>query len=160
MSIDAFLKLEANGSEIQGSTRNVKHPDEIDVLGWEWGAQTPSDQEGRRVGRLRANNITVTKKIDCASVPLLQALDQNKVIDAKITNRKASGDAGGLEFYTIKIREGRITSISRSAANGVPEITETISLTFQHYTEEFIPQDSVGLGGGGTEFELDLSESS
>jgi type VI secretion system secreted protein Hcp len=160
MSIDAFLKVEADGQAIEGSARNVKHFDEIDVLGWEWGAQTPSDQEGRRTGRLRANNITVTKKLDCASVPLLQALGQNKTIDATITNRKASGDAGGLEFYKIAIREGRITSISRSAANGIPEITETITLSFRIYVEEFIPQDSVGLGGGGTEYEFDLHDAS
>jgi hypothetical protein len=45
-----------------------------------------------------------------------------------ITNRKAGGDAVALKFYIITLKDVRISSISRSAANGVPEITETITL--------------------------------
>jgi type VI secretion system secreted protein Hcp len=144
MAIDAYLKIVA------------KHVGEIDVIGWEWGAHSPSDQEGRRRGRLRINNITVTKKLDAATVPLLMALDQNKTIEATIINRKASGTTS-LKFFEIVIARGRITSLSRSAADGMPEIIETLTLAFADYTESYTPQDAVGMRGGDFEHQISLS---
>jgi type VI secretion system secreted protein Hcp len=160
MTIEAYLNI----PDVTGDATHPEHFEEITLLGWDWGAHQPSSQTGRREGRLRMKNLSITKKLDGASVACLMKMNQNEILDPVIlTNRKAGASATeftSIKYFIITLSEARITSISRSAQNGVPEITETITLAYHKWTEEYAGQGRSGDRNAGMEAEIELGENS
>src|SRR5262245_37922510 len=88
---DMFLKL----TNIKGEALDKKHPGEIEVLSWSFGAsQTGSAHggTGSGTGKVAIQDLTITHYVDTASTDLLKHLTNGKHIDEGIlTVRKAGG---------------------------------------------------------------------
>jgi type VI secretion system secreted protein Hcp len=98
--------------------------------------------------------LRITKRLDKASTPLMAALRTNEPItEATLTLRKIGESP--LEYFTIKIENGRVTSIEIEAgdASGSPTLVERVSLSFQKISVQYTPQAPDGSAQGATSFE-------
>ena len=58
-----FLKL----GDLQGGSQDRRHPGEIEVLAWSWGASNSGLAEETTTGKARFLAVTFTKEMDRAS---------------------------------------------------------------------------------------------
>jgi type VI secretion system secreted protein Hcp len=152
---DMFLKIKgAKAGPIKGEANDQKHKDEIDVLSWSWGMQAQrSLGDGQATGKASLADLKVTKKVDKASTALMVALRTNEPVEATLTIRKSGDDQ--LEYLTIKIEDGRVTSLVIGAGDesGGADLLERISFSFNKITVEYTPQGADGQSRGGTMFQ-------
>jgi type VI secretion system secreted protein Hcp len=153
---DMFLKVKgAKTGPINGESNDQKHKDEIEVLSWSWGMQAQrSLGGGQATGKASLADLKVTKKVDKASTALMLALRTNETIqEAVLTLRKAG--TGHLEYFKIKIEDGRVTSLVIEAGDptGGSEMLERISFSFNKISVEYVPQGPDGQARGATSFD-------
>jgi type VI secretion system secreted protein Hcp len=152
-----FLAVKgAKSGPINGESQDQgKHKNEIEVLAWSWGMQgKPSLGGGGASGKATMRELRITKRLDKASTPLMAALRTNEPItEATLTLRKIGKSP--LEYFTIKIENGRVTSIEIEAgdASGSPTLVERVSLSFQKISVQYTPQAPDGSAQGATSFE-------
>jgi type VI secretion system secreted protein Hcp len=152
---DMFLKVEgATRGVIKGESRDEKHADEIDVLGWSWGMQTHAGiSAAGHSGKASLNELHVLKLADSASTALMTALRNNEQIKkAVLTVRKAG--KGQFDYLKVTIENARITSldIGSSSEELGPKISEKLSFAFHKISVEYVPQGEDGQPRGGMTF--------
>jgi type VI secretion system secreted protein Hcp len=149
---DIYLHVQTKkAGKVKGEVTVAGHADDIQLLGWSWGAMASSAiGSTQATGRRSYTNLTVAKRIDSASTPLLSALATNdEVKEAKLTMRKAGGTA--LNYYTMTLKGARVVGIDVTVdVRG--EATEMVSFAFTKIEVVYTPQQRVGLGGGATTF--------
>jgi type VI secretion system secreted protein Hcp len=139
---------------IQGESRDSEHKGWIDVMGWSWGMQSPSDVvTGQRIGRAKVNNLKIIKRVDKASPTLIQYLKTNKVMkQGRLRVRKAGGNP--FVYYEIQLENVRLTEVTAESQD--QELVEHWSLSFTTATFKYTPQNaSGGPESGTTEYTLD-----
>jgi type VI secretion system secreted protein Hcp len=155
-----FLKIDgARQGAIKGEAQDAGHKDEIDVLGWTWGMEG-NLIHGQATAKTAVRDLKFTKQVDKASTGLMSALRSNEVIKkATLTVRKGGG-ASPIEYYTITMEKGRITSLIQQSGNegGVVTINEEVSIAFSKVAIEYTPQGDDGKVRGGTSFDMDIFE--
>jgi type VI secretion system secreted protein Hcp len=153
---DMFLSVKgARSGVIKGESKDTAHPNEIDVVSWSWGMQAQKSLGGGTAsGKAVIGELKILKRVDSASTPLMSALRSNEMItEAVLTLRKAGRTA--LEYLTITIEQGRVTSIAIDAGSdraGTPDVFENVSFTFNKITVEYVPQGKDGQAMGGMMF--------
>lgn len=151
-----FLSIKgAKSGVIKGESQDAAHTSEIDVVSWSWGMQGRSSLGGGLAsGKALMNELKIVKRIDSASTPLMCALRANELITrAVLTLRKAGATA--LEYLTITIEQGRVTSISIDAGGdraATPDVFEHVSFTFNKITVAYVPQGKDGQALGSMTF--------
>lgn len=156
---DMFLKVEsARQGPIKGETRDATHKDEIQLLQWSWGmrAQTALGGAGP-TGKASLHELSVVKRVDCASTALMSAMRSNDLIKkAVLTVRKAGDDP--LEYLKITLQSARITAldVESGAFGDEAELIEKMSLAYQRISVEYVPQGADGLPRGATMFETEI----
>ncbi len=157
---DMFLKIDgARQGAIKGEAQDTGHKEEIDVLGWTWGMEG-NLIHGQATAKTAVRELKFTKQVDKATTGLMSALRNNEVIKkAILTVRKASGKAP-IEYYTITMEKGRITSLIQQSGEegGAATINEEVSIAFSKVAVEYKPQGNDGQVRGGTSFEMDIFE--
>jgi type VI secretion system secreted protein Hcp len=147
MAQDIFLKL----SGIQGETKDATHPDEIEVLTWEWSVSQESDTHcgsGGGVGKCTVDDLTFEHYVDCASPNLMKhCLTGRPIESAVLIVRKAGGIP--LEYLKISMEQVLITRVSPTANYNMRAPREEISLSFARVKQEYVVQNAQG-GGRGT----------
>src|SRR6478609_6434347 len=109
---DMFLKVvTAKGGVVKGEAVDKVHAGEIDVVGWNWGLRQHTDMStGGPSSKRTLDQLEITKKVDTASLVLMQAVSRNdEVKKATLTVRKAGKDP--LEYFVIILEEARVTSV-------------------------------------------------
>jgi type VI secretion system secreted protein Hcp len=160
---DMFLSVKgARSGVIKGESKDSAHENEIEVVSWSWGMQAKRSLGGGEAsGKATISELKIVKRIDSASTPLMSALRSNEMITkAVLTLRKAGRTA--LEYLTITIEQGRVTSITIDAGGdraGTPNVFENVSFTFNKITVEYVPQGKDGQAMGGMMFTDQFGES-
>jgi len=155
---DMFLKL----TNIKGEALDSKHPGEIEVLSWSFGAAQEGSAHGGSGsgnGKVRIQDLTISHYVDTASTDLLKHLTNGKHIDeGTLTVRKAGGTA--VEYLKIKMTQVMVSHISNGGGAGQDRITENVTLNFRKFTQIYTPQDDKGAPKPSSEFTWDIAASS
>ncbi len=157
-----FLKIDgARQGAIKGEAQDTGHKDEIDVLGWTWGMEG-NLIHGQATAKTSVRELRITKKVDKATTGLMSALRSNEVIKKAILTVRKAGGKDPVEYYTITIEKGRVTSLIQQSGeeDGSAMINEELSIAFSKVAVEYKPQGDDGQFRGGTTFEMDIFEGS
>lgn len=155
---DMFLKMEGQKSGVvKGESSDKDHKGEIDVLGWSWGMSTSSTIGGAGAGsRTSLSELRIRKLTDTASTALMSVMRNNELIkEAVLTVRKAGGVQ--INYFSIKIKRGRITSFEIAAPSG-PVLSEELAIAFESIEVEYYEQDQQGGRKGGSTFQTEVRE--
>jgi type VI secretion system secreted protein Hcp len=149
-----FLSLSgAKAGAIAGEAQDSDHKNEIEVLGWAWGMAGKRDvASGLATGRRTMREITILKRVDKASTPLMSALSTNELVKGKLTLRKAGKTP--LEYLKLSFENGLVNSYDVEAGNvsGTATVVERVTFSFQKITVEYTPQGPDGRAQGGMTF--------
>jgi type VI secretion system secreted protein Hcp len=157
---DMFLKIDgARQGAIKGEAQDVGHKDEIDVLGWTWGMEG-NLIHGQATAKASVRELKITKRVDKATTGLMSALRSNEVIKKAILTVRKAGGKDPVEYYTITMEKGRITSLMQQSGDesGSAVLNEEVSIAFSKFAVEYKPQGDDGQLRGGTAFEMDIFE--
>lgn len=156
MAVDMFIKI----GELVGESKDSSHAKEIDVLAWSWGMSNAGNTHiggGSGAGKVNVQDLSITKWVDLASAPLMQACAQGTHIEtAKLTIRKA-GDTP-LEYIVIDLEDILITSISTGGSGGEDRLTENVTLNFAQAKMKYVEQAEAGGAGGDAQFGYNMKE--
>jgi len=143
MAVDMFLKF----ASIKGDSQVAGHEDEVEVLGWSWGAhQSGTMHRGRGggAGKVSVNDLTISKYVDKATPNLWKLCCNGKHEDeAVLTVRKAGGDAP-VDYLKITLTEVLVSDMQTGGAEGEENVTETVTLNFAKYKLEYTGQKADG----------------
>lgn len=140
---------------IKGESRDSAHADEIQVLGWNWALQaSPGVGSTRQRARRNYTALSVLKKIDAATTPLMSALATNdRVTEARLTMRRAGG--GATDYLTITLRKAHVEKVEHTVeADG--DTLERVDFVFAEVEVDYRPQDAAGRAGGSFTFADEL----
>ena len=145
--VDYFLKLEG----IDGESTDDKHKNEIDVESWSLGFayQIPANATGqqRTRGSVLCDGVTVYKRVDKASVKLLEALIKGKAIAKGVLTSAAAGKSAR-DFYTVELGDIVVTTLRQSGPPIVPEpgtaLLESLTLQPASYKFSYSQQNADG----------------
>lgn len=154
---DMFLKLESKrAGAVKGESQDPAHPDEMIVLGFNWGMTSivSSGFAGKET-RPAQLELRIVKQVDTASTALMSVMRTNdEVKKAVLTVRKAGGKQE--DYFTITIQGGRITALDVSSEDDSPNLRETLSLSFNKIEVQYRPQSAAGGLKGTSTFQDDV----
>ena len=161
MATSVHLFLKANGADIKGESTETSlgRADSIECLHYEQTVSSARETTvGTAIGRRQYQPLTFRKRIDKASPLLVKALTNNEAIEAtfKFFRPSPSGDGITEQFYTVAIKQGRITAIAQlvrdTLATPDDPALEDVSIAFNNiswtYTNGGISHvDNIGVRG-------------
>ncbi|RQS10043.1 type VI secretion system tube protein Hcp [Burkholderia sp. Bp8998] len=154
MAQDIFLKL----TGIRGESRDAAHPDEIEVLAWDWSAdQTSTTRSGTGSigGKCTANDLTIEHYVDRASpILMLHCLKGNHIENAILVARKTGRMP--LEYLKITLDDVLITRINSVANFNMARPREEVQLSFARIRQEYVVQNARGGSSGTVAAEYDI----
>lgn len=158
-SSDAFLTVTGKTQGvIKGECGVPGHKDEIDVITWQWGVDSPSAVGSTQATKRRIHEpLVVTKHLDAASTRLMSALTRNEELKAvKLALRKA-GETD--DYFTIELKAARVSNLHVQADpdGGVHEV---VKFAFQQIEVTYRAQSTSGSLGGTQVFQDELSAAS
>jgi type VI secretion system secreted protein Hcp len=160
---DMFLKLKsAKGGVIKGDARDAAYADAIDVASFAWGMRSTSSMSGAgKTVRSTLDSIQITKHADSASAALMGVLRSNDpVTEAQLIVRKASGHEKPIDFFTIKIKDGRIVSYDVAFTHDDPKLlVEKLTLSFRSIEITHKGQRADGGTGSASVFQAESLDS-
>jgi type VI secretion system secreted protein Hcp len=100
----------------------------IEAFKLEYMVKTHIEASGMATGERSHGPVTITKRIDQSSPILHQALCNNEELEVTIKFYRPNpiGDGTTEHFYTIRLRQGRISSIRTISPSTVDQITESL----------------------------------
>ncbi|MDN5937421.1 MAG: type VI secretion system tube protein Hcp [Salinisphaera sp.] len=156
MATDAFLKLEG----VKGESKDSKHPDEIELLSWSWGASQPGSMHtsgGGGVGKASFSDLSIQKFVDSSSPTLWKFLTKGShFATGTFVQRKAGGEQ--VEYFVIDLKKILVSSVSTGGSGGDEQLTESISLNFEEFKLSYVPQKDDGTAGAAIDFGWNIAE--
>ncbi len=149
MAFDTFLKIDG----VEGESMQSKHPKEIEIFSFSWGASNPttvgSHSGGLSAGKVSVSSFNLMKKTDKTSPILFNGCCAGKHYkSAIVTMSKASGEGGQSPFLVYTFTDVMIESIQWSGSSGGDDTpTESLSLAFAKVEIEYQQQDAKGSVG-------------
>lgn len=153
---EMYLDLALQGAgKAKGECRASGHEDDIQVLGWRWGARAEMAVGGDAANARRSyDSLLVYKALDTATTVLLTALKKNdEVREARLVLRKPGGEQ--IDFFTLCLKQARVTRIDYEPAPA-GGVLEKVCLSFARVEVEYRPQDAAGAAGPSHSFEDEL----
>jgi len=157
MTVHVWVKGDTSGDIMGDSTiMSMGRENSIESFKFESSVRTSREaSSGLASGERTYDPVTITKRIDRSSPILHSALCTNEVVGVtlKFYRPNPSGDGTTEQFYTIKLEEGRISSIKTISPNCVDDSTanlpamEEVSFIFGKITYTY------SSGDANTEFE-------
>ena len=171
MAVDMFLKID----DIKGESIDATYKDAIKVLSWSWGmSQSGSTHHGlgSGSGKVAVQDISITKPIDKSTPNLIKmCCNGTHFKEATLIVRKAGenpveglqiqAEDGGVkpvDYLTIKMTRGLVSSISTGGSGGEDEITEQVTLNFGAFKLEYKPQAGEGAGEAAIPAAFDIAK--
>ncbi len=149
---DIFLGVTTKrAGKLKGECTTEGHTGDIGVFAWGWGVgANTAIGSTERTARRAYKHLVFTKGIDTASTGLLSALVSNdEVKEAKLTMRKAGGDA--LDYFTMTLSDARVIAFDIDVASDGRPI-ERVAIAFNKIDVEYKQQQGAGLGSGAFSF--------
>jgi len=141
MAVDFFLKL---SNDINGESKDAKHPNEITVMSFSWGASqttSVSGSGGSGAGKASLADLSIMKNYDASSSLMYKALLLGTHITTGVLTAVKSG-ADGSPFLTISLGELFVTSIQISGSSEIP--MESVSFSYNTISTEYAQQTETG----------------
>jgi len=142
---DIFIKIDG----ITGESQDTTHPDEIEVLGWNWKITQQSSMHsgsGRGAAKAAVSDLHFVHRIDRASPNLASyCFRGTHVPKAVLTMRKAGGVP--LEYLKITLYDVIVSHVEPAANDGLD--LEHVALSFARIKKEYVVQSATG-GSRGT----------
>ncbi len=115
MAETVHLFLKANGSDIQGDStqHSLGRENSIECLFYEFAVKTAREAgSGMATGRRQYEPIVIRKRVDKATPLIFKAMVENAKIEGvfKFFRPNPNGDGTTEQFYTVKIKDGRLAS--------------------------------------------------
>jgi type VI secretion system secreted protein Hcp len=154
LAVDMFLKIDGIDGE---STARGGHEDWIEIASFGWGESRPSGGtgQGRRRSSASFSDVSVVKKVDAASPNLYLACASGKHYPTAVLEVRKAGSRES--YFTIRMEDVLVSSVSVSHSADQAEPIEEISLTYGKIHWEFAPEDKSD-PGGKVEASWDLQE--
>jgi len=137
--VDVFLKI--TGPEIPGESADDKHKNEIDVLSFQSSFALGKDATILKLGKPSCGPIEVTKTLDRASGPLVDALMKSTVLSKAVFTFKRPGK-DQVEFYVVTLTNANVTSHTTVSEGNVPG--ETVDFLARNIEVKYTAQNSDG----------------
>jgi len=119
-----------NAGEIKGDSTvtSMNREGSIEAFNIEHLVQVPREASGRRTGERSHSPIKIRKRIDRSSPILHQALCNSEELEVTIKFYRPNpiGDGSTEHFYTIRLGQGRISSIRTISPNTFDESTANV----------------------------------
>jgi type VI secretion system secreted protein Hcp len=130
MAETVHLFLKANGQDVKGeSTQTSLGRDKsIECVYYEQRVITAREAgSGMATGRRQYEPLLVRKRLDKASPLIAKALVENQKIDAefKFFRPSPTGDGTTQQFYTVKIKDGRVASMKQYVPDTIVPASST-----------------------------------
>lgn len=149
---DIFLHVQTKrAGKVKGEAAAPDHADDILVTSWNWGMSAGSAiGSGQATARRSYKHLTIVKRIDSASTPLMNALATNdEVKEARLAMRKAG--EGQEDFFSILLGGARVAAIEIEVdEHGTP--LERVSFAFTQVEVEYRRQGTSGQAAAATTF--------
>ena len=142
---DMFLKLDG----IKGESKDGKHPGEIDLIAWSWGAAKGSTgQRGANPTQVCGQHLSTTKFVDSATAGILRNLTLGGTIPkARLTVRRSGQNP--LEYMVIELENVQVGSQSTHANSGSEDrVVEVVTFAFSAGTLTYTEEADDGTAGG------------
>ncbi len=143
-AFDAFLKIDG----IKGESKDSKHPDEIQLESFSWGAMqggTHSAGGGGGTGKVQFQDFHFVMRANKASPNLLMHCATGKHIpNAYLVVRKAGGTQ--LEFIKVKLGDVLVSSYNTGGSSGGDIPLDQVSINFTKIAFDYIEQKADGSG--------------
>lgn len=140
-AVGIFMSIDKN--VIKGEVNHASHKDWIDVLAWSEGSSnagtTHGSTGGTTDGLFNLGEVSVTKALDTATVPLKLAIASGRIFDeVKIDVIK---ECGGNKYtqYAITLNLVLVTSSSNGASGGQDRLVESITLNTSSIETMYTP---------------------
>lgn len=147
MAQEIFLKL----TGIDGEATDARHPNEIEVLGWDWSVNQSSSMHagsGGGAGKCTVNDLAFEHYVDRSTPNLVQyCLTGKHVSEAVLVARKAGGTP--LEYLKITMEDVLISRVETVCNPNMRAPREQVSLSFARVRQEYVVQNAQG-GSAGT----------
>lgn len=146
MALDMFLMIPGVSGESQDKTFRGA----IDVLSYRFGVEgAPLSASGAGgSGKPNLSDISMVTYQSTATVPLYVACAAGKhYASAVLSLRRPDGATAGLVYFTIKLTDVTVTSITEGAAGGDDRPTDALSLSFAQIDLSYKPQNPDGSAG-------------
>lgn len=125
----AFMKL----GDIKGEATDRDHKEWILIESFSWGATNPGSGHlggGGGAGKVALQSFHVSKEVDVASAPILQAVCQGKVFPkVEIHNVPRGGNIRTNHYMKIVLENCFVESFQQSATGDDPAVDQ-ISIAF------------------------------
>lgn len=157
---DMFLRLEGvKQGPIKGESADSLHGDEIDVISWSWGMDSPGDAFGQASGRTSFEQLRIVKRVDRATTALMSAMRNNELIKLGVLTVRKAGGANPIDYFTIKIERARLIQHRVRGGEGADSsvLTEELALSFQKVGVEYVLQGKTGGGRSTSSFETEIN---
>ncbi len=130
MAETVHLYLKANGSDIKGESTQTSlgRADSIECLYFSSTVRTAREaSSGLAVGRRTYEPIIIRKRIDKSTPLIYKALCQNEKIDGvfKFFRPNPTGDGTTEQFYTIEIKNGRVSHFNAVVPDTIDPASST-----------------------------------
>lgn len=155
---DMFLKIDG----VRGESVDRVHADEIDVLAWSFGASQSGTKRaggGGRAGKVKIQDLSITKYIDSATPPLMRAVATGeRYKQATLTLRRAGTHDKQAEYFVITMDQVLVTNVSVGGSAGEDRPTEDITLNFKKFELRYYPQAADGTARSAIDFAFNIAE--
>lgn len=144
MAWDVWMKVKVEGADVEGMSD--RHVGGIDVNSFSWGMSQEVGDSGR-LGKLRPQELQVSRFQDAVSPVFTQAMNDNANVDEIIF--KSANERGDLDFeFTFK--NCRVTTQQWSGA-GSDVIDETLSFSYSELDMTANSYDDAGANKGSND---------
>jgi type VI secretion system secreted protein Hcp len=148
MALDGFLKLDG----IKGESRDVTHPDEIQILDVHFSMKYGA---GGGIGKVDFHDISFTKRFDLSSPTLMGLCANGKHIKEGVATFRKAGEHP-VEYLKIKMEDMIISSVTTSGL-GSGDGMEHLTLNFSKIKMTYTPQNQRGTKGSAADFGWDVN---
>ena len=130
MAETVHLYLKASGADIQGQSTQTSlgRENSIECVYYEQAVRTAREAgSGQATGRRQYEPLLIRKRIDKATPLIAKALCNNQEISAvfKFFRPNPAGDGTTEQFYTVEIRQGRVSSQKQVVPDSIVPATST-----------------------------------
>lgn len=149
-----FLKIDG----IAGESVDVKHKDEIELVGFSWGVEgaTAIAGSGSGAGRIKLKEFEFLMRVNKASGPLFLAAASAKHLKwAQLSVRSKAA----FDWLKVKLTDVLVTSYEQ-VADTEDEPHEMVAFDFARVEVEYTPQNASGAPGTPIKAGWDLSKNS
>jgi type VI secretion system secreted protein Hcp len=130
MALQLFMKVKANGNDIQGESSQKGFENWIEVQSFSWGVITARDAgSGQTTGRRQYKEFRWVNRHQKSSVLLWKALTENQVIEAQVECVRQGGDGGSETFLKLAFKQARISAFDEAGED--VDVYEEFGLVFQ-----------------------------